>query len=175
MTISPAITPAAATGQQPDTLSAQIRLELLRLSRNAIAGVQTRDVQVSGAGIERVRAIARQLAARGTLHEVRLSYRVVHYFADAGHARAFQARRSAVQRIVPLRASYGEFAPAAAVDTSRATVTVQPGPAATLAAAGTPTDRPMVYRPGSRDHEQWPSRMGNRLVWRDGRMQEAAA
>lgn len=35
--------------------------------------------------------------------------------------------------------------------------------------SGTADKRPPVYRPGSMDHEEIPSRMGNRLVYRDGR------
>lgn len=35
-------------------------------------------------------------------------------------------------------------------------------------------DRPPVMRPGSNDHEQHPSRMGDELRYRDGRVEKVA-
>jgi hypothetical protein len=37
--------------------------------------------------------------------------------------------------------------------------------------SGTGDNRPMVYRAGSQDALQLPSRMGNRLYYRDGRVE----
>ena len=37
--------------------------------------------------------------------------------------------------------------------------------------SGTGDTRPMVYRAGALDANQWPSRMGHRLYYRDGRVE----
>lgn len=48
------------------------------------------------------------------------------------------------------------------------------GPASVEIRYRTPTDLPFVHRPGSRDHEQHPSRHGNELIYRDGRREQVS-
>jgi len=139
---------------------------------------------VPGASSQSAYLCARRMESAGLLYRAPDGARDFRWFASSARRDAWAAANPPDRHMATARGPAAwrgtSSQPSSGVSVSgmesarfsyrAAPATARHATAADGAGARLPTTPPFVYRAGSQDHEQHPSRVGNRLIYRDGRV-----